>query len=380
MSPATGGNATIPSGNVRQTRVLVLWADDASPNLGVRALGRGTEAMVRRVWPDALVTFVNYGQGSPHMPLGRLRSLMREQATGRLGMQEWLSTFDLVVDTRSGDSFSDIYGMKRHAVMTAVAACVFRSGVPLLLGPQTIGPFESRRARIMARHSLRGAKLVMARDSESVIESSRLGRGVDVLTTDVVFAIETPSIPKSRDVVLNLSGLLWNPNPHVDFLVYREVVRNLHDHLLAAGRSVTMLAHVLASNDGGGTDNDVPAIREFMAATKSPAEVLVPSSLDDVRSAVASCNVVIGSRMHACLNALSVGTPAIPLAYSRKFDPLLRGLGWGHTIDLRQAAPDPVEATLQHLAHPDLAQEVVALVARAKESLNQGEQALRSLL
>lgn len=380
MSPAIGGGRPPASGSAQHVKVLILWADDASPNLGVRALGRGTEALVRRVWPDALITFVNYGHGSPHLPLGRLRSLMREQVTGRLGMQEWLSAFDLVVDTRSGDSFSDIYGMKRHAVMTAVAACVFRSGVPLLMGPQTIGPFGSRRARTMARHSLRGAKLVMARDVDSAAEASRLGRGVDVLTTDVVFAIDTPAIVKSRDVILNLSGLLWNPNPHVDFLAYREVIRELHNCLLADGRTVTLLAHVLESNDGGSSDNDVPAIREFITSTHSRAEVLIPSNLDDVRTAVASGNAVIGSRMHACLNALSVGTPAIPLAYSRKFSPLLRGLGWGHTVDLRQDALDPVEAALQHLAHPNLAQEVVSLVASAKLSLIQGEQSLRSLL
>ena len=49
---------------------------------------------------------------------------------------------------------------------------------------------------------------------------------------------------------------------------------------------------------------------------------------------------MIGSRMHACLNALSVGTPAIPLAYSRKFAPLLGDLGWAHVVDLRTQASD----------------------------------------
>jgi colanic acid/amylovoran biosynthesis protein len=39
--------------------------------------------------------------------------------------------------------------------------------------------------------------------------------------------------------------------------------------------------------------------------------------------------------MHACLNALSVGVPALPWAYSRKFKPLLDGLGWTASLDLR---------------------------------------------
>ena len=45
--------------------------------------------------------------------------------------------------------------------------------------------------------------------------------------------------------------------------------------------------------------------------------------------------------MHACLNSLSVGTPAIPLAYSRKFAPLLADSGWTRCVDLRNSA-DPV--------------------------------------
>jgi polysaccharide pyruvyl transferase WcaK-like protein len=38
--------------------------------------------------------------------------------------------------------------------------------------------------------------------------------------------------------------------------------------------------------------------------------------------------------MHACLNALSMGTPAIPWAYSRKFAPLMSDLGWDLSVDL----------------------------------------------
>ena len=74
-------------------------------------------------------------------------------------------------------------------------------------------------------------------------------------------------------------------------------------------------------------DNDVPAIRELAAELGGDVEIVLPQDLDEVRAVTASAAVVVGSRMHACLNALSTGTPAVPLAYSRKFDPLLRDLG-----------------------------------------------------
>jgi colanic acid/amylovoran biosynthesis protein len=106
--------------------------------------------------------------------------------------------------------------------------------------------------------------------------------------------------------------------------------------------------------------------------------VVIPEQLEDVRRTVASARVVIGSRMHACLNALSVGTPAVPLAYSRKFEPLLADLGWAHTVDLRTAA-DPAADVMRELAVPGLADEVRGVVERAHAGLRVTEDALRAL-
>ncbi|WNB85081.1 polysaccharide pyruvyl transferase family protein [Cellulomonas sp. ATA003] len=145
--------------------------------------------------------------------------------------------------------------------------------------------------------------------------------------------------------------------------------------LLESGRHLTLLAHVL---DSPVADNDVPAVREAAQVLDSPSvDVVIPTSLDDVRDVTGSAALVIGSRMHACLNALSTGTPAIPLAYSRKFDPLLRDLGWRHTIDLRHA-DDPVGAALR-LASADLGQDVADVVGRADELLEPAVAALGAL-
>ncbi|WP_431278372.1 polysaccharide pyruvyl transferase family protein [Leifsonia poae] len=356
-------------------RVLVLWADDASPNLGVRALGSGTAELVRRVWPDAEITFQNYGMRVPELPIGRVRSLVKERVLGKVGMQKWLAGFDLVIDTRSGDSFADIYGTRRLVVMSTVAEFATQAGVPVVLGPQTIGPFDSRSGRAIGRHSLRRSALVMARDSASADHAGELGRTPDVLTTDVVFALPRPDVPLTRDVVLNVSGLLWFPNPHVDSAKYRHTVTRLYRSLRADGRDVTLLAHVLDSDN---PDSDIAAIAEFSSTVATDAEVVLPTGLDDVRTTVASARVVIGSRMHACLNALSVGTPAIPLAYSRKFTPLLADLGWEHTVDLR-TSDDPAADVMRELAAPTLQADAAAALERAHATLAVAEQALREV-
>ncbi len=355
-------------------RVLILWADDSSPNLGVRALGRGTAALVHRVWPEADITFQNFGHRAPEVPFGRIRSLVKERVTGRLGMQRWFGTYDLVIDTRSGDSFSDAYGLHRHTVMSVVGEFARQAGVPVVLGPQTIGPFATVRGRFLAKRALRGATLTMARDEDSARCAEELGFAPDVHTTDVVFALPTVTVPRTRDIILGISGLLWNENPHVDSGHYREVVSTLYRRLNEKGHEVALLAHVL---DSPTPDNDIPAIREFAAVEAPNAEIIVPTGLDDVRAALASAHIVVASRMHACLNALSVGTPAVPLAYSRKFAPLLDGIGWNHTVDLR--TDSPVDRVLDELDDPRLHDSVTVTLERAHRSLAHADSALRGL-
>lgn len=356
-------------------RVLVLWADEHSTNLGVRALAAGTAELLRQVWPDADIAFHNFGQRNPHLSVGTLRSLLKERVVGTRGTRRWLASFDLIVDTRSGDSFADIYGLRRLSIMSAVAEFACEAGTPVVLGPQTIGPFTTLRGRSIARFSLARAAIVMARDSESARYAASVGRRVDTLTSDVVFALPQPVPSSDRDVLLNVSGLLWNSGPHVDAAAYRRAVTDLYRELTSRGRQVSLLAHVL---DSDRLDNDLPAMRELARTIAPDVELLVPGGLEEVRSMVASCRLVIGSRMHACLNALSVGTPAIPLAYSRKFEPLLADLGWRRTVDLRRNE-HTVALALRHSEAPELDREAAEVRQRAAPLLDRAHDALKNL-
>ena len=316
-------------------RILVLWASEANPNLGVRTLARGSRDLLLRAWPDAVFTYADFGQRPSEVPWGRVRSLLRERATGRLGMQKFLAGFDLIWDTRSGDSFSDIYGLGRLTVMSSVHEFARQAGTAVVMAPQTIGPFRTRRGRLLAKRTLRRSNLVLARDPRSASEASRLGRPADATVTDLAFGIDAPAVGPMYDIILNVSGLLWNANPHVSSEIYRAAVRAIIVGLLEEGRKVTLLAHVL---DSGNRDNDVPAAKALIEEFSGRIDVVIPRDLDEARSVIASAQLVVAARMHACLNALSVGVPAIAMAYSRKFGPLLASIGWIHVVDIGDAA------------------------------------------
>jgi len=355
-------------------RVLVSWAEQTTANLGVRVLAEGAAALVRRVDPLAEIVTQSYGHGPAPVNIGIPRALLREAVLNSRGGRDWIRSFDLVVDMRAGDSFADIYGRLRIRAQSAFAEFARDCGVPVVMGPQTIGPFRTREGRLIARRSLRRAVLVMARDHVSAEAAARLGRPVDVLTTDVAFALPVPEPDGRRDVVVNVSGLLWDGDDHGPRQTYRATVRDLLTGLQRAGREVTLLAHVLDSDPA---DRDGPVVTSL--AAEFGLEHVIPTGLTHVRSVLRGSSLVFGSRMHACLNSLSVGTPAIPLAYSRKFAPLLSDIGWEHVVNLTE--PDAAGRALELASlGPRLDSDVKQVRVRADVLLEAAVRALEGQL
>ncbi len=305
-------------------KVLILWADQRSSNLGVRALAEGSGALVRRVWPDATTSFQSYGPGDAPMRVGDPKSLVREWATNRQGLMRLAEELrSRLVDTRSGDSFADIYGLpSAHDNVAAARVRPAGRGAGRRSRPQTIGPFDSARARTRsARRTLRRATAVFARDP-SARGRRPVGPAGRRVASDLVFGIDQSRSCVSVSTCCSTSPVCCGrSDAHVDSTAYRATVAGIIDGLL-----------------GEWSDGDAPPARARLGqrrqrrAGHSRARRRVrrrrrdrapAGDLDDARSTDRGRRLVIGARMHACLNALSTGTPAIAMAYSRKFAPLM---------------------------------------------------------
>lgn len=365
LRETTGARSTAEPrhpGTADRGRVLALWADNSAANLGLRVLAQGNAALVDEATNGRLrVDFQDFGPGDSAVSFGT-RSILRDIGRRNGPIKSKLRQYDFAFDTGAGDSFADIYGLKRLAFIAYAHWMLRRLRIPLILGPQTIGPFNTLAGRMIARRSLKQAALVMTRDAASAEYASRvLGTTVDVIGTDVVFMLPKKQVKaRSRDVIVNVSGLLWFGDEHVDSGHYREQVRSLIEGLEAEGRTVSLLAHVVHSSRGS---DDVDAINAAVGELGRPdIELLVPADLDEARSYIATSNVLVGARMHACLNALSQGVPAVPWAYSRKFEPLLTAVGWPHVLDVRETQ-DLAARTIEMIVDPEMSR---ALASQAK--------------
>lgn len=264
-------------------------------------------------------------------------------------------------DLTAGDSFSDIYGMERLERYAEPMDYAIACGTPLILGPQTFGPFKSDEGRALAKRVFGGAALAVARDELSARCFEGVCGKATSVSTDLAFglpfdagALELPHTGAPQ-VGLNASGLLYgdsleNTVKAFELSVdYSEFVHRVIEGLLADGCAVHLIPHVGA---------DVAVNRAL--AERYPAVVAHPlaDTPVDAKNLICHMDVLIGSRMHATIAALSSGTAVVPVAYSRKFAGLFGGVGYGHVVDLATCATEgAVEAVLaasrdrQGLAH-----------------------------
>lgn len=329
----------------------LLWHSFSSGNLGVGALSESQvaicESAAKRAGVDLrFIVFGNVGERD-YTPAGKdihqgSHISLKELVTGRSRYLHDLEQCDLVLDIGEGDSFADIYGMRRFLMQIASKIAVLVKQKPLILSPQTIGPFDRWYSRWTAKQVMGRCARVYARDDLSTAYLHSLGMAGNVgEAIDVAFRLPYTPAPRAGDgrkrIGVNVSGLLFSggysgANQFGLTIDYPRHVRDLLTHWCADETvEVWLIPHVLS--DTIPRDDDRVAIatlaQEFPDARIAPAF----GSPSQAKSFISGLDFVTGARMHACIAAFSSGVPVVPLAYSRKFNGLFTSLGYAWFAD-----------------------------------------------
>lgn len=304
---------------------------------------------------------------------------------------------DMVVDIGGGDSFADIYGGGRFAKMALMKFLVHLAGRPLVIAPQTIGPFKSRFRQFIAAQTIRLSAIVATRDAMSTKATRAMGVKRDIIEASDV-ALRLPyTAPAARApgpvrVGINVSGLLMSGgytrnNMFGLQMDYRQLVRDIITRFQAHpdGCEIHLVPHVIAYNRGsamGDVEDDYQAsldiAKEFPGVIVAPAFATPP----EAKSYIAGLDFFMGARMHACIGAFSSGVPVVPMAYSRKFAGLFGTIGYDHTVDCTTQTADAILEQI-FTAYADravLATEARVALALGREKLALYEEALGALM
>lgn len=293
-----------------------------------------------------------------------LADLARNRGAQRRAMGEAFDLCHIFFEIAGGDSFSDIYGIERLRNVNEVHQKIRSVNKPLVFLPQTIGPFTSDEAKDLANDSLRSARKIFARDPLSFAEASQITDISRVMQTiDMACFMEYEHVVKldlgTKQIGLNPSGLLWHGGYSGDnqFGIcddYKQTVRTILRSLGEMGIAPVLVPHVL-SGPGFEVEDDYRICRllrsEFPFCTIAPY-FYTPM---EAKSFISTLDLLIGSRMHACIAAYTSGVPVYPLSYSRKFAGLFKGVfDWHHGADLvadnSEAVLDKLEECFQQLS------------------------------
>jgi polysaccharide pyruvyl transferase WcaK-like protein len=273
-----------------------------------------------------------------------------------------------VASIAGGDSFSDIYGFWRLTYVALPQWLAILLGKRLVLLPQTLGPFRSRASRFVARTILANAERIYSRDAEGErVVAELLGRagGQVRFGYDLGFLLEPASTvdpsgvvwpqrpsPSAPLVGLNVSGLLWmgGYDGHNMFhlqLGYRGLVTDLIEALISReGAAVLLIPHVYGTAAASESDNvHIQRLYNELKPRYGQRLGIVAGRYDasGIKYIIGQCDLFIGSRMHACIAAVSQHVPAVPIAYSDKFIGVMKTVGLNSwVIDLRQATAEQV--------------------------------------
>ncbi len=300
----------------------------------------------------------------------RSESLSTVRALARVGggfspTAQVIARSRVILDVSGGDSFTDLYGPHRFRSMVLSKRLALDNGVPLILLPQTLGPFRGEAARIEAVTILAAARAVWVRDAASyAFLQEALGSRFDParhrLGLDMAVAL-----PQADPVGLSPALLAWL-SPARDFPLAGLNVSGLlasdpvaaqglfgladgHDAQIdAAARAVLdshpqmrllLISHVHRAV--GDRESDLAAalaLQARLAADYPDRIAVLPGAMNamQLKSVLARLDWFAGARMHATIGAFSAGTPTLGLGYSDKAAGVFAQCGIGtHVADLR---------------------------------------------
>jgi colanic acid/amylovoran biosynthesis protein len=376
------GETALPE--LAPVKVCLLGVTFDSPNLGVGALLYGAVGGILNCYPNAVISVLDYGRQRFRRTLvlhGRTTSiefvnmrfskkfylrnniafLILMAVLNRYLFPKWLQNkiiqgnpilrhlqeTDVVASIAGGDSFSDIYGLVRLLYETLPQFLVLLMGKRLVLFPQTLGPFKSWISQRIARpHGIDLGNLVERR-------------------------AETPLVGLNVSGLLN-SGGYSGSNMFGLKVDYPAMVRRLVEYVISEkGARVLLVPHVHGEpGSSGDLESDERACSQLYEELKAkfPGKLFLVEGIrttPEIKYVIGCCDLFIGSRMHACIAALSLEVPAIALSYSDKFK------GVWQSINMQELVADPRQLDER---------EIIRVIGEAFEKREQLRQQLRQTI
>lgn len=226
-----------------------------------------------------------------------------------------------------GDGFSDIYGDNLFLARLNQSLPFMKVGIPIIMLPQTIGPFSKKENFDIAVNILKYADKIYVRDDKFSDKLEQLhlpyhkSKDLSAFMKPEPWNIDI----KENAIGINVSGLAYS-NKFKDlanqFDTYPELINQLIEHFQKKGCNIYLIPHSYRYNNPEIDNDDMEACKAAYKRLKDKKNVtLIDLDLSSpkVKYVISKMKFFVGTRMHANFAAIYTNTPVFGLAYSYKF-------------------------------------------------------------
>lgn len=333
-------------------KIILLGASLESDNKGVNALGIGAITVLKNNYEQASIDLLCVG---PQNKIVEKEVFISESNTKikiyyfskydilkgikeaylyrffkikpKLLVSKLVLSSDIVFDINEGDSFSDIYGVKRIIRHFTDSKLVLAWQKPLVFLPQTLGPFKTIVGRKLGAHILKRLNKLYVRDEKAFEFLEKIGVQ-KILNIDMaVYMIpkESSIEVKPNTIGINVSGLMYlkgYKSLKGKYDNYPLFLKKLVETILEEGFEVMLVPHTYNAVTPC-VEDDLLGIRKFLEDNPNLSNKISYLKKDytaqELKYIISKTIFFMGSRMHSCIAALSTSVPTIGLSYSYKF-------------------------------------------------------------
>ena len=251
---------------------------------------------------------------------------------------------DLVLDA-SGFSYGDQWGpdMIQYRLGSTIEQFK-KQDVTVVLLPQALGPFTDEPTRKVASHIFQHADFVYARDPKSYefastcANTAKLGLCSDFTNLVVGEVYSKFDVNKHKTCFIPNSKMLEKTNKGNS---YKDFMSQLINHALKSGQKPFILIHEGVA--------DLRLAKEILSNVEGEVDILEPISPLKIKWVIGQSNVVISSRFHGLVSALSQGVPVVATGWSHKYQCLLADYDVEHSLFEVDAPLELVSSYLEQL-------------------------------
>lgn len=243
---------------------------------------------------------------------------------------------DIFLDA-AGISFSD--GREKFTIFNILSLLpALSAGVKTVKISQAMGPFKNRLNKLMAKMILPRLALVVSRGEQTSAFLKELELPNTTSYPDAAFSMEydeedqknanalIPSDTGNKKLIgISPSQVVWGlcSKYGVDYL---KILADVTTECCKRGYHCIIFPHSARTGTEKTHNNDLPLLRKFIAQLPAGKNLtILDKELEAgvLRCLIARMDILVASRFHAIISAMTVGVPAIVIGWSHKYSEVL---------------------------------------------------------